>query len=107
MIAEGFPGGSITVVHNGIDPEKFRRTERREHLDRLGIKAPYVLFVGRITDQKGIFHLLEAAKRLPSGVQVVLCASAPDTPEIEQRLGKAVATQSNVLWINEMVKRMG
>jgi glycogen synthase len=94
----------VVVIHNGIDPDKFRHTERREHLDRLGVKAPYVLFVGRITDQKGIFHLLEAAKRLPSGVQVVLCASAPDTPEIEERLRKAVATQPNVLWINEMVK---
>ena len=51
----------VVVIHNGIDPDKFRHTERSEHLDRLGVKAPYVLFVGRITDQKGIFHLLEAA----------------------------------------------
>ena len=55
------------------------------------MRPPYVLFVGRITDQKGIFHLLEAARRLPPGVQVVLCASAPDTPEIEERLRQAVA----------------
>jgi alpha-maltose-1-phosphate synthase len=94
----------VVVIHNGIDPDRFRRTTAREHLDRLGVKSPYVLFVGRITDQKGIFHLLDAAKRLPAGVQVVLCASAPDTPEIEERLRRAVAEQSNVLWINEMVK---
>jgi alpha-maltose-1-phosphate synthase len=94
----------VVVIHNGIDPDRFRRTTAREHLDRLGVKSPYVLFVGRITDQKGIFHLLDAAKRLPTGVQVVLCASAPDTPEIEERLRRAVAEQSNVLWINEMVK---
>ena len=94
----------VVVIHNGIDPERFRRTDRREHLERLGVKAPYVLFVGRITDQKGIFHLIEAARRLPAGVQVVLCASAPDTPEIEERLCRAVATMPNVLWINEMVK---
>jgi alpha-maltose-1-phosphate synthase len=94
----------VIVVHNGIDPDKFRHTERREHLERLGVKAPYVLFVGRITDQKGIFHLLEAAKLLPAGVQVVVCASAPDTPEIEERLRRAVARLPNVLWINEMVK---
>ena len=62
-----------------------------------------MLFVGRITDQKGIFHLLEAARALPAGVQVVLCASAPDTPEIEERLRRAVAGQPNVKWINEMV----
>jgi glycosyltransferase involved in cell wall biosynthesis len=62
-----------------------------------------VLFVGRITDQKGIFHLLEAARSLPPGVQVVLCASAPDTPEIEERLKKAVPQHPNVKWIYEMV----
>jgi alpha-maltose-1-phosphate synthase len=93
----------VVVIHNGIDPERFVHTDARDHLDRLGVKSPYVLFVGRITDQKGIFHLLEAAKALPAGVQVVLCASAPDTPEIEERLRKAVATLPNVKWINEMV----
>ncbi len=92
----------VVVIHNGIDPERFRRTERRDALDRLGVRPPYVLFVGRITDQKGIFHLLEAAPRLPKGVQVVLCASAPDTPEIEERLRRAVSRQPNVLWIGEM-----
>jgi glycogen synthase len=94
----------VVVIHNGIDPDKFRHTDARDHLDRLGVKSPYVLFVGRITDQKGIFHLLEAAKLLPAGVQVVLCASAPDTPEIEERLRKVVATRPNGVWINEMVK---
>jgi glycogen synthase len=93
----------VVVIHNGIDPDLFRRTERRDALDRLGVRPPYVLFVGRITDQKGIFHLLEAAPRLPAGVQVVLCASAPDTPEIETRLRRAVAGHPGVTWINEMV----
>src|SRR5437867_10551070 len=94
----------VVVIHNGVDPERFRRTTARDQLDRLRVTPPYVLFVGRITDQKGIFHLLEAAKRLPAGVQVVLCAAAPDTPEIEERLRRAVREQPNVLWINEMVK---
>jgi glycogen synthase len=93
----------VVVIHNGIDPDRFRRTERRDALDRLGVRPPYVLFVGRITDQKGIFHLLEAAPLLPAGVQVVLCASAPDTPEIEERLRRTVPRHPNVLWINEMV----
>jgi glycogen synthase len=93
----------VVVIHNGIDPERFVRTEAKDHLERLGVKPPYVLFVGRITDQKGIFHLLEAARMLPAGVQVVLCASAPDTPEIEERLKKAVPTHPNVKWIYEMV----
>ena len=93
----------VVVIHNGIDPDRFTRTDRREALDRLGVRQPYVLFVGRITDQKGIFHLLEAAKSLPAGVQVVLCASAPDTPEIEARLSRAVPAHPNVRWINEML----
>ena len=93
----------VVVIHNGIDPERFRRTDRRDALDRRGVRTPYVLFVGRVTEQKGIFHLLEAARKLPPTVQVVLCASAPDTPEIEARLRRAVAEHPNVLWIAEMV----
>ena len=93
----------VVVIHNGIDPDQFKRTPARDQLDRFGVKPPYVLFVGRITDQKGIFHLLDAASRLPAGVQVVLCASAPDTPEIEERLRRRVAEMPNVRWINEMV----
>jgi starch synthase len=93
----------VVVIHNGIDPERFKRTEAREALARRGVREPYVLFVGRITDQKGIFHLLEAARKLPKGVQVVLCASAPDTPEIEARLKRVLPEHPNVLWIGEMV----
>ncbi len=91
------------VIHNGIDPNQFRRTRARDVLGRRGVREPYVLFVGRITDQKGIFHLLEAAPKLPPGVQVVLCASAPDTPEIEARLKRALPEHPNVVWIGEMV----
>src|SRR5581483_5398797 len=93
----------VVVIHNGIDPDRFRRTERRDALARHGVREPYVLFVGRITDQKGIFDLLAAAPRLPAGVQVVLCASAPDTPEIEARLRAAVPRHPNVVWIDAMV----
>ena len=93
----------VVVLHNGIDPERFRRTGRRDALERFGVREPYVLFVGRITDQKGIFDLLAAAPRLPKDVQLVLCASAPDTPEIEERLRRAVVGQPNVKWIAEMV----
>ena len=93
----------VVVIHNGIDPDRFRRTEAREVLARRGVREPYVLFVGRITDQKGIFHLLEAAPSLPADVQVVLCASAPDTPEIEARLRRALPEHPNVVWIGEMI----
>jgi glycogen synthase len=93
----------VVVIHNGIDPDRFRRTQARDALARRGVREPYVLFVGRITDQKGIFHLLEAAPKLPPGVQVVLCASAPDTPEIEARLKRVLPEHPNVVWIGEMV----
>lgn len=93
----------VVVIHNGVDPDRFRRTERTDALIKHGVTPPYVLFVGRITDQKGIFHLLEAAPRLPAGVQLVLCASAPDTPEIEERMRRTVSQHSNVRWINVMV----
>jgi alpha-maltose-1-phosphate synthase len=93
----------VVVIHNGIDPDRFRRTEAREVLARRGVREPFVLFVGRITDQKGIFHLLEAAPSLPAGVQVVLCASAPDTPEIEARLRRGLPQHPNVVWIGEMI----
>ena len=97
------PPERVVVIHNGIDPSRFVRTKQRDALERYGVRSPYVLFVGRITDQKGIFHLLDAAPRLPRNVQVVLCASAPDTPEIEARLRRAVAERPGVVWINEMV----
>ncbi len=93
----------VVVIHNGIDPARYRRTTARDALDRLGVREPFVLFVGRITDQKGIFDLLEAASALPPGVQVVLCASAPDTPEIEERLRQRVSGQTNVRWIGQML----
>ncbi len=99
----GADPAKVVVIHNGIDPARFQRTDKRDALERLGVRPPYVLFVGRITDQKGIFHLLEAAPTLPRGVQLVLCASAPDTPEIEERLRRAIPQHPNVLWINEMV----
>jgi glycosyltransferase involved in cell wall biosynthesis len=67
------------------------------------VRPPYVLFVGRITDQKGIFDLVEAAPALPAGVQVVLCASAPDTPEIEARLRRTVDGRPEIRWLDAML----
>jgi starch synthase len=93
----------VVVLHNGVDAEAFARTERSEALARHGVRAPYVLFVGRISEQKGIFPLLEAARTLPAGVQVVLCASSPDTPELLARLEAAVAGRPEIRWINAML----
>ena len=94
----------VVVVHNGIDPDRYVFTEKRDVLARHGITDPYVLFVGRIADQKGIFDLIEASGSLPDGVQVVLCAASPDTPELEERMRSAVAGRDNVKWIFEMLE---
>ena len=101
----------IHVIHNGIDAESFRPDPATDALARYGVdpNLPYVLFVGRITRQKGIVHLVRAIAHLDPGIGVVLCAGQPDTPEIEREMtdGVAAARQShgNVVWIPEMVSR--
>jgi starch synthase len=74
----------IHVIYNGIDLQQYQWTEDTSALKKYGVdpSLPYVLFVGRITRQKGVTHLVDAIKYLPQGTQVVLCAGAPDTPEI-------------------------
>ncbi len=93
----------VVVIHNGVDADAFRRTEAREVLARHQVREPYVLFVGRISEQKGIFQLLEAPRALPDEVSLVLCASSPDTPELAARLQAAVAGRPRVQWINAML----
>jgi len=95
--------GRVVVIHNGVDAQAFARTDRRDALDRHGAREPYVLFVGRISEQKGIFPLLAAARALPDGVQLVLCASSPDTPELRARLEAAVAGRPQIRWIDAML----
>lgn len=74
----------VRVIHNGIDPEEYHPGQPTSVVEELGVDpaVPYVLFVGRITRQKGITHLLRALRHVRSGTQVVLCAASPDTPEI-------------------------
>jgi glycogen synthase len=93
----------VVTLHNGVDVEQYRPTPERAALARYGVRPPYVLFVGRISEQKGIFDLLRAAPSLPEGLQVVLCAASPDTPELETRLRRAVGGEPRVRWIAEMV----
>jgi alpha-maltose-1-phosphate synthase len=101
----------VHVIHNGIDPVLYKRTEKTDALVRYGVdpKRPYVLFVGRITRQKGIIHFVRAIPQIDPEVQVVLCAGAPDTPEIDREMREAVAAvqaaRPDVLWIREMVAR--
>ncbi len=99
------------VIHNGIDLEDYRRVDSTGALARYGIdiNEPYLLFVGRITRQKGIIHLLRAIQFMDQRFQIVLCAAAPDTPEIAEEMKNAVerlkTDRSDIIWIDEMVDR--
>ena len=101
----------VSVVHNGIDLESWRPVEDDALLRSLGIDPdrPSVVFVGRITRQKGLPYLLRAAALLPADVQLVLCAGAPDTAEIMAEVRAGVAelqqTRTGVVWIEEMLSR--
>ncbi len=99
----------VSVIHNGIDLERWHRVEDPELVRELGIDPtrPSVVFVGRITRQKGLPYLLAAARRLPPEVQLVLCAGAPDTPEILEEVRRGVAAldaeRTGVIWIDRML----
>jgi starch synthase len=101
----------VTVVHNGIDTGEFRPDPGTDVLERLGIDpaVPSVVFVGRVTRQKGLSHLLRAASMLDAGVQLVLCAGAPETPELGAEVLAGVeslrAEGRTVLWIEQMLPR--
>jgi glycogen synthase len=99
------------VIHNGIDVDEYRQVERSDALSRRGVdpRRPFVLFVGRITRQKGIIHLVSAIPHVDPEIQVVLLAGAPDTEEIaaemEQRVAAARRSRDGIIWVEEMVPR--
>lgn len=103
--------GRVHVIHNGIDTDEYRPGPETDALERYGIDpdAPYALFVGRITRQKGIVHLVRAIRHMAPGYQVVLCAGAPDTPEIAAEMEAAIAEarqdREGIVWIAEMVDK--
>lgn len=106
------PPDRVRVIHNGIDPDEYTMRNDPELLRRLGLDpdVPMVLFVGRITRQKGILHLVRALPLLSKDVQVVLCAGAPDTPEIAAEMAALVEnvrtrTAARIVWISEMLPR--
>jgi starch synthase len=108
----GVPRDKIRVIHNGIDLNQYRPTPNPAVLAKYAIdpKVPFVLFVGRITRQKGIIHLVEAIKSIRPGVQVVLCAGAPDTPEIGREMAERVERARHesldpIIWIPQIVPK--
>jgi len=106
------PFEKIRIIHNGIDTGEYRPTYDPLILSAYGINPdrPYLLFVGRITRQKGIIHLVNAIKHLSPGIQVVLCAGAPDTEEISREMAEKVKeakghTQNEIVWICQWVPK--
>jgi starch synthase len=101
----------VRVVHNGIDTEEYRPDHGTDVMERLGIDPhqPSVVYVGRITRQKGLPYLLRAAAEFPPEVQLVLLAGAPDTPEIaaevESLASSLKATRQGVVWVQEMLPK--
>jgi len=101
----------IHVIYNGIDLDEYQKTDDTTALTKYGVDTtlPYVLFVGRITRQKGVTHLVEAIRYLPRDTQVVLCAGAPDTPEIAAEMREKVeairSVNPHVVWIEKMVTK--
>jgi len=101
----------IHVIYNGIDLAEYQKTSETKALTDHGVDpaVPYVLFVGRITRQKGVTHLVDAIRYLPTDTQIVLCAGAPDTPEIATELREKVDAarkdHPRIIWIEKMVSR--
>jgi starch synthase len=101
----------VEVIPNGIDADEYRPDPQTEFLDRHGVVPgrPYVLFVGRITRQKGVTHLLKAAERIDADAQLVICAGAPDTEDLAREVSAMVAglaeRRGGIRWIREMLPR--
>jgi len=101
----------VHVIHNGIDPDEYRPVRDGAFLRRHGVDPdrPYALFVGRITRQKGVGQLLHAALSIDRAYQLVMCAGAPDTPEIAREVDdlrrRVEAERGRLVWISEMVPR--
>lgn len=101
----------VKVIYNGINLQEYVVTDKVSTLEKYGIdqSKPFVLFVGRITRQKGIIHLVNAVKYIDPDTQIVLCAGAPDTPEIAKEMEDSVSAvkleRDNVIWIDVMLDK--
>jgi alpha-maltose-1-phosphate synthase len=114
MLERAYPDidpGKVTVIYNGIDTEQYAPDPDTDVLEQYGVDPdrPSVVFVGRITRQKGVEHLLEAARSFAPEAQLVLCAGSADTPElgaeVERRVAELQATRSGVIWLEQMLPK--
>ena len=105
------PPERVHVIYNGIDLNEYKKTDKTDALETYGVdpSRPYILFVGRITRQKGVTHLVDAIRYMPPDTQVVLCAGAPDTPEIaaelREKVERARQDHPHIIWIEKMVTK--
>lgn len=113
-ILRAYPGTDphkVHVIHNGIDTSEYQPLDGRAALEARGVdpKRPVATFVGRITRQKGVVHLLEAAEHFDRSIQLLLCAGAPDTPEIAEEVRGLVEQlqkkRPGVVWVQDMLPR--
>jgi starch synthase len=113
-LLEAYPAvdpARVSVIYNGIDTTEYAPDPATDVLERRGIDptVPSIVFVGRITRQKGVAHLLEAMAHVDAEAQLVLCAGAPDTPEIggevAARVEQLQERRGNVLWLSEMLPK--
>ena len=113
-LLEAYPAvdpARVSVIYNGIDTTEYTPDRATDVLERRGIDptVPTIVFVGRITRQKGVAHLLEAMAHVDAEPQLVLCAGAPDTPqigaEVAARVEQLQAQRGNVLWLSEMLPK--
>ncbi len=101
----------VSVIYNGIDTDEYAPDRATDVLERYGVDPgrPSVVFVGRITRQKGVTHLLDAALQIDRKAQIVLCAGAPDTPEIaaeiEAKVERVRAERGNIVWLEQMLPK--
>lgn len=97
----------VFTIRNGIDTEKFKPTDNESVLKKHGVSGPFALFVGRITRQKGLAHLLRAWRLIPKEFSLVLAAGSPDEPqigaEVEALIAELKRERENIIWIKEML----
>jgi glycogen synthase len=99
------PPERIKVIPNGVDEQAFHRHENHAVLAKYGIRKPYVLFLGRLSRQKGIFDLVSASSKLDGRVTLVIATGAPDEEGLEEKLSRELKSHPNSVWINKMLPR--
>ncbi len=105
MESYNIPEDKIRVIYNGVDLGTYKKVESKDTLKVYGIEEPYLLFVGRLSRQKGITVLLDALKYLPEEILLVLCATSPDTQEFEDEVRERTLGRKNIIWIRKMLSR--